>query len=286
MTLFYDSQIANRLDKAERNVRCLFSRSRNDGRRLMNRALNGKVTRVQPGYFARSAYWGGLDVQQRFAHVLRASAKRHPHIIFAGFAAAFAFGLDVPKDRLMHVRPRDLVLPVQCPDFIYLHGYRVSPLPHALFDCAGAMTFPESLALMDSAFRGYRGLGKANLLEQFQFRGTRSAGFRRAIKALKLADATCLHPDLSYARGAIYELGFSMPELEGACFCWKAANGTAVQARLVGRSKRYGHVTLQLPAEDPDNSPCGATIRLTPELVNDPAELTEVLARAGVPLQP
>ena len=178
VTLSFDSQIAARLDHAEDDVRCLFPRSRNDGRRLAHRSQSGSVVRVQPGYFARASYWKGLNVRQRFAHVLRASAEQHPLSVFTGFAAAFILGLDLPRARLDYVRKRDRVPAHEHGDYIYVHGHRVSPLHETLFDCMVDMSFPEGLAFVDSAFRGYPGLGKEPLLDYFHHRETRSAGFR------------------------------------------------------------------------------------------------------------
>lgn len=289
MTLSFDSQIATRLDLAEQNVRCLFPRSRNDGRRLARRTQDGKVIRVQPGYFARTSYWNGLDAQQRFAHVLKASAEQHPHIVFTGFAAAHILGLALAKERMMHVRPKDLASSADYPDHVYLHGYRISPLHETLFDCMGAVGFAEGLALVDSALRGYTGLDKTELTRHFRQRGMRSAGFRHATKALELGDGACAHPDLSYARGMVYQAGFAIPKLENgttADFCWQRANGTVLHAKLLGRSKRYAHVAPAGPVEAASQQPPRNIMRLTPDLFDDATRLTEVLNRANVPRRP
>lgn len=286
MTLSFDSQIAARLDHAEDDVRCLFPRSRNDGRRLAHRSQSGSVVRVQPGYFARMSYWKGLDVRQRFAHVLRASAEQHPLIVFTGFAAAFILGLGLARARLGYVRKRDCVAACEHGDYIYVNGYRVSPLHETLFDCMVDMSFPEGLAFVDSAFRGYPGLGKEPLLEYFRRRETRSSGFRRAMSALALGDGACPHPDLSFARGGIYEQGFTMPDVadaQPADFCWTRADGTALYANLVGRGERYGHMTpLERASTDRSGSSIKA-LRLTPDIIDDAAQLSRVLAQAGVP---
>ena len=286
MTLTFDSQIAERLDHAERNVRCLFPRSRNDSRRLVTRTRNGSVVRVQTGYFARPTYWNGLDVRQRFAHVLRAAAEQHPHSVFVGFAAAYILGLDLSGDRLMRVRKKDCVPAATYPGHIYLHGYRISPLHETLFDCMVALDFSESLALIDSALRGYSGLGKELLLKHFHTRGARSRGFQRAIKALTHGDGSCPHPDLSYARARIYEQGFTMPRIDGAGaadFCWSRSDGTALCANLIGHSERYEHVAAVNRSKAASHSLNANILRLTPELIDDAARLTQVLARANVP---
>ena len=148
------------------------------------------------------------------------------------------------------------------------------------------MSFPEGLAFVDSAFRGYPGLGKEPLLEYFRRRETRSSGFRRAMSALALGDGACPHPDLSFARGGIYEQGFTMPDFadaQPADFCWTRADGTALYANLVGRGERYGHMTpLERASTDRSGSSIKA-LRLTPDIIDDAAQLSRVLAQAGVP---
>lgn len=286
MTLSFDSQIAARLDHAEDDVRCLFPRSRNDGRRLAHRSQSGSVVRVQPGYFARTSYWRDLDVRQRFAHVLRASAEQHPLSVFTGFAAAFILGLDLARARLNRVRKQDCAPAREHGDYIYVNGHRVSPLHETLFDCMVDMGFPEGLALVDSAFRGYPGLGKELLLDHFRRRETRSAGFRRAENALLLGDGACPHPDLSYARGSIYEQGFAMPDFANglpADFCWTRADGTALYANLVGRSERYEHAAVPERTSGGNGNPHIKALRLTPDLIDDTARLSQILAQAGVP---
>lgn len=286
VTLSFDSQIAARLDHAEDDVRCLFPRSRNDGRRLAHRSQSGSVVRVQPGYFARASYWKGLNVRQRFAHVLRASAEQHPLSVFTGFAAAFILGLDLPRARLGYVRKRDCVAACEHGDYIYVNGYRVSPLHETLFDCMVDMSFPEGLAFVDSAFRGYPGLGKEPLLEYFRRRETRSSGFRRAMSALALGDGACPHPDLSFARGGIYEQGFTMPDFADglpADFCWTREDGTILYANLVGRSDRYEHVAAPERASADRSGSSTTALRLTPDIIDDTVQLSRVLAQAGVP---
>lgn len=295
MTLANDFDLTARFIAAEQAKRCLRVLDRRTSRLLMTRVSNGTVVRVQPGYFARRVYWDTLTLPDRYMHILRTSRPQDGKALYKGFAAAFLWGLDLPKECLQQLKLKDMeAITYKTParNLAIVNGFTVTPLAQTLLDCLAELDFPCGVALVDSAIRAYPAFDREMLARQFKAMGIRRRGYQKGLAALENSCSESPHADISYLRALAYQLGFTKPYMfsqDGVDMVWDGSDTPAVPANLYGKSERYAH----LPAHERgtvDGSGAierflienGPLLRINARLLQNPEELAALLNRAGV----
>lgn len=257
------SRIEEALIKAERDERCLAPSTAADARWLQRASIRGDVTHPTRGLYIRAEYWKGLNRNQQALHVLRALSLRHPDWVFAGPSAAIAHGLEVgygylaspciASTRQAHAEQRKSAshIIVTGDNPVIRQGIRVTSFARTIYDCIRSMTFPDALALADSALRS-KGINRERLaLNLCHLFGT-YPGARRMRAIIGLADGRSENGGESKARAQMIMLGFEIPDLQReipdpldptTChridYAWDLWNGSTVFGELDGRDKYF-----------------------------------------------
>ncbi|MGO5252302.1 hypothetical protein ACTQ11_02980 [Collinsella bouchesdurhonensis] len=133
---------------------------------LLKRRMNQKkVVEPRPGVFAPVDCWNKLGDRQRYLHVLRSMAAKHPDWVFCSFSAAVIQGLAVSKKQLraIHIAspanhcgeaPTGVVRyrPSQL-SVVTINGLKTTPEVETVFCCAARGGFSEGLIVADSFLR-------------------------------------------------------------------------------------------------------------------------------------
>lgn len=219
-----DQELDALLDAAERQCKCLVAPDRATYEALRRRLKTGEVIRPFPGMVVRADRWKALEKTPRaqWRYVQNAYRGLHPEEILCSYSAALEYGLWVSKSQLgkMHVvRP----LPSQVEitrtmhrhyvpsgEIVNNHGVKMTSLMRTVLDCSLAASFPEALAIVDSALR-YCNLDLQEYRQFVHQHAAGRAGASRARAAARFADGRSENGGESIVRGKIIELGYVAP---------------------------------------------------------------------------
>lgn len=230
--------------------------------RQLSRAVSGKIlTRPFPGVYATRERWERLSKEERVLYGARALSLRFPSWVFAGPTAAVAHGLWVGWDYLSaiyvatsaksHSADTKAIkrIEVTGDTAVMRDSLRVTSFARTIYDCVRLMSFPDALAVVDSALRT-KGISGDRLAENLR----RSVGSRRdlgrVLEVIGYADARSENGGESVARAHMVLLGFAVPELQVELvdavdgqrkmrvdYLWRLADETIIAGELDGREK-------------------------------------------------
>lgn len=256
-----DAAIARRLQEAAAQGRFAVPQDRNERRAFDRRVASGALISPRPGMYASSAELS-LNPRQRAQRTIRTLASAHPHWAMCWYSAALMYGLQVSWDLLdkVHVARRHGENRHTSQAYLVFHtiehdrfckegGVRVTSPKRTLYDCLRIASFPDALAIADSALRAR--LVSADELAAYVRERAGSGKRRRALeRALRYADGRSENGGESIARAVMIELGFAAPMLQmdvadplerGRCYrvdyLWLRPDGTSVYGELDGVEK-------------------------------------------------
>lgn len=254
-----DERLAEALENAERNGRCLRSRNARSRRILRRRVAQGTLVAVRDDLFARKEYWDDLVFGERIMHILRSVAAAHPDWVLGQISAAAVWGLNetyrmhdavhIATDRRTHRRNSRYFVFHELPEFeiAIVKGIRVTGLLQTVFDCARMLPFPQALAICDAAMR-LHGL-RRDELEAFIGRRAGSKGIAAARLVAAHADGRSENGGESIVRARLIQWGYAVPLLQQwitdpvtgrryrVDFLWILPNGEMIVLELDGREK-------------------------------------------------
>ena len=129
---------------------------------LKSRMNQKKVVEPRPGVFAPVDCWNKLGDRQRYLHVLRSMAAKHPDWVFCSFSAAVIQGLAVSKSSFAQstspLQPNSLRRganwrgPLSSVSALGRHRQwtKTTPEVETVFCCAARGGFSEGLIVADS----------------------------------------------------------------------------------------------------------------------------------------
>lgn len=187
---------------------------------LRRKAARGKVTKLRKNLYAVDDIWSNKEPDARIRAIVRALSgqKRPPVKVYCLVTAAVLWNLDVPlhllTDAKLHAVGHqssyphsDLYqyFPITKPRTTTVDDVTLTDLPQTLRDCAHHLSFPDALAIIESALR-------SGLTEQFQpelqrARQEDSLFNRVFMHASKLSESV----GESIAKATMIELGFQYP---------------------------------------------------------------------------
>ena len=247
------------LDEAQSRRLCLWTANKSRQRTLARRARAGELQCVYKGLYVRPSYWQGLDAAERYRHIIRSLAAIHPQWVFCEMTAAAIFGINestrhmklvniaVERNRYMHDYGLIRHHYMNVVQYEIVDGVRVTPLIRTVFDCMRKQSFPDALAIAESALRG-RVVSKRTL--QQHFAAMRGRGKAEALLALRYATGRTENGGEAYALGVMLNERFMEPTLQEEMvypfdlshrdrvdFAWHTADGRLIVAELDGRVK-------------------------------------------------
>lgn len=176
--------------EAEQGERCVVKIASKCNHEAIRRRLGTLAVSPLPGLYARKDYWERLTTTQQSLHIARSLAIKHPDWVFCGPTAAAAWGLETPRTLLKTTyivsnghavsRPSVRRIIAKPENTCFVQGIPVVDALTATLDCLRIGTFPEALAVADSALRKL-GLQHAELESAVRnrLRGKRGAMHRR-----------------------------------------------------------------------------------------------------------
>lgn len=167
MSKAYDRTLDALLAEADAKGMCLAPRDRHLKRLLRARVSSGSVKEPAKGLFVSAARWesAGMTKRAQAWRIIRGLQHLHPAWVFCSFSAALIHGLEFSNRLLkpVHVishRSRitnDIVHhAVDSFEIRTVMGLRATDMTRTLFDCLKSCTFPQGLAIADSALRTTR----------------------------------------------------------------------------------------------------------------------------------
>ena len=281
-------------------------------------AAGADIVSPLPRLYARGSYWRGLTPEQQAVAKMRGLKARHCDWVFRGTSAALLHGLCVSR-RLLDVievaspsgsktlydggvRTRHMDIDEEPCDFA--QGMPVTTVLRTLFDCARELPLRDATAVLDSALR--LGLVNKDKLIAYVDGKKNCVGARQARFVARFADGRSGSGGESIARAAMWELGFSAPELQVeftdpvsgrryfADFCWRTADGRVIVGELDGGEKYVneqmtggrsvaGVMRAERLRESRLTALCDAVVRFSPAMVADSAGFSRLLDVFGVP---
>lgn len=223
---------SKRIDAALRaeakHGRCLLSTPQTS-KALLKRTKSGTIHSPRRGMFVDADLWSTLSVRDRHLFVARTIAPRISPNIFCGVTAAFAYGLSVTTASAFGTDTKTIAVagnggahgckyagirwyPLGSDHPWKADGLDVTSPGRTVFDCARRLSFPDGLAIADSALR-------AGLLDRASLLRLIASG--RGMKGIARAQLVCAHMDAraesggeSIVRARMIELGYATPELQ------------------------------------------------------------------------
>lgn len=254
-----EQRLAALFNEAESEQMCVVCPFDSANRKaLLNRLGNTTVSPTR-GAFARAEYWARLGRTEKALHIARTLSKQHPSWVFCGPTAAAAHGIETPQtllkwsfiasDRSSDPSSAIRRLRTKTSDARVVHGIPVVDALTAAIDCLRVGTFPEALAVADSALRVLPISQQAFECEALaRLRGKHHTRCGR--KATKFANERSENGGESYARGVMIEEGFCVPQLQVEIpdplepkkayrvdYLWTAPDGTLIIGELDGKDK-------------------------------------------------
>lgn len=312
-----DHEIDVFMREAERCGACLESFPGRLHRALERCVKSGELVSPLPRLYARAEVWRALSKTEQALSMMRALHELHPDWVFCGTSAAVAHGLSVSNrlqeplqvatssgarryhgGRIVAVHMRDETA-------VMASGVPVTALERTVFDCMRRHSFPEGLAIADSALHAGK-LGGDALIAYVRSMGSRYRGFRQAEMTASFADPRPDNGMESIARATMYQLGYQMPDLQVPVqdpmspgrilhvdFMWVLPDGTIIIGELDGGEKVWnpemngGSPLVALRRERRRESRITIDrpkiIRFSPEEVGDLYEFNRLLGTFGVP---
>lgn len=265
-------QIEREIDQAERRGTLLAAQAGTARRTLRRRCATGLLIEPYAGLFARAEHWESLSSWQQTIQLMRGITRLHPTRVFCCQSAAVAHGLPVAS---WHLHELHLAIPQhtarkQQPGIVYHHlepqsivttmGIRATTLEQTVLDCACTLPLCDALAVADAALRLYD-LNRSALEQHAKAHGTGRCGIRWARHVLQLADSASESWGESYARGLLYMLGYTLPELQVEIdlpphlggtrrvdFMWRLPGGGTVIGEFDGKEKYHEDDRVDLGA--------------------------------------
>lgn len=254
-------EVAALLDEAEKDERCLVSRTSRLSRALDARVRSGELICPAPNLYARTSTWKPLGTSEKSIQLLRGLHVLHPDWIFCGPSAAILQGMSVSHRlqdtvhlavrRASGSRSNNLVRrhALTNLEVTEARGVPVTIPEHTAIDCARWLTFREGLAVADSALRAH-GMTREQLAEQLERSRFGCTGVAQARTTVAHADPRSESGGESIARAAMWELGFAIPDLQFEVpnpfsgsgiyrvdFRWLLPDGTELYGEHDGREK-------------------------------------------------
>lgn len=255
-----DEELSGLLESAAKRGTCLAAVDARRRKALSLRRDAGVLLSPRPGMFAETSLWQSLDAREKHLHIARAMATKRPETVFCATTAALAygfsvslngaFGTDVTRIHVMggpgsHASRR-------CGTEYHAHvedetwrssGLLVTSPARTVFDCARTLTFPDALAIADSALRS--GLMESEGLARLVGEGRGLKGIAKAVAVLRRMDARAESGGESLLRARIIELGYKVPELQ-VQFENPVEPGKPFRIDMLSRRADGGRVALEL----------------------------------------
>lgn len=224
MSKAYDRTLDTLLAEADTKGMCLAPRDRHLKRLLRARVSSGSVKEPAKGLFVSAARWESADMTKRAQawRIIRGLQHLHPAWVFCSFSAALIHGPELSNRLLkpVHVISRrsritnDIVHhAVDSFEIRTVMGLRATDMTRTLFDCLKSCTFPQGLAIADSALRTTR-TSREGYLRAIERRYHDQKGVQKALRTMSHANGLSENGGESYARGVMIELGFKTPDLQ------------------------------------------------------------------------
>lgn len=214
--------IESLLDEAEAKRECLTCPSGESVQRALRRRVPAQIVSPVRGFFVRATYWESLDRTEQALHIARSYSRLHPAWVFCGPTAAAAHGLEVPRTLLKRTYVASQMRSVRGPlvrvdsdlsDACVSAGIPVTGVLTSTVDCLRFGTFPEALAVADSALRVI-GISRSAFQGEVRARLWKKRGAAEARRVASYASALSENGGESYARGVMIEEGFQIPRLQ------------------------------------------------------------------------
>lgn len=315
--------LIRRFEMSERQGLWLAARNPNETRTLRRRVAAKELVEPYPALFARESFFSSLSETAHAFLTVKTLARKHPTWVFCAFSAAIVHGIDVSHSLLGRVhRAVTLNGHRRASEHLAHHvishepatmaeGVRVTSLARTVFDCLRLATFAEGLGIVDSAIN--RGLIEKNRLCAYALATRGYKNVERARRTISFADGRAENGGESYARAAMIDAGFQMPELQVEVpepingltssrvdFRWLLPDGREILGELDGTGKyltdRAGakRATKDVVKQYSDErlresrlNLTGATVvRFSFANVKDTDFFVKLLSEAGVPRTP
>lgn len=308
------------LDTAEAEARFAFAGGQAEARSLSRACVAGEAVEVSQGHYARASSFEALPQRARAMRLIRAMARKHPEWVFAPFSAVLIHGLQVTNrlTGIVHLAMgarenrsiRDARIKchlIRDESYELVFGIRVTPLRATVLDCLCRASFPQGLAIADSALH-WNLIDEEDLRRHVERAGYRRRGNRMARKVLRWADGRSENGGESMARAIMIDLGFVPPDLQVEIydpmnparswrvdFHWALSDGGVVVGELDGKGKyMQGAVHDVVPAiakltqervrESNINLTCTTVLRLSFAEAMDGGHMRRLLEKAGAPM--
>lgn len=288
---------------------------------ILRRTGTNEISHPARSIFARTTFWNPLTYEDKGDYLLHSVAAKHPRWIFAGPAAAWAYGmtttykilspihLAVPRKSHPWTWEGTKLLYFRQTDFEACrkeNGLRVSDPYRTVFDCARLLPFEEALAIGDRALR-------LSLIDKEDFARfikdhTQLKNWKNAEIINQYASPLPESGGESVARALILKLGFMVPELQALYtdpltqqeyrvdFLWRLIDDKVIIGEFDGDRKyidpdmtRGLSPTEVLRRERLRESRLSLydirLFRFGPQDLKDPATFRELLFQFGVPLR-
>lgn len=259
MSAKVDQRLAELFAEAEADRTCVVCPWTSANRKAILYRIGDGIVSPTRGAFARAEYWDNLDRTEKALHIARSLSRQHPSWVFCGPTAAAAHGLETPRTLLKHpciastrsADPSSAIrrLCTDTSDVRMIQGIPVVDALTAAIDCLRIGTFPEALAVADSALR-ILPISQPRFEQEAitRLRGKHRA--REGRKAVRYANGLSENGGESYARGVMIEEGFCVPRLQAEIpdplepgktyrvdYLWTASDGTPIIGELDGKDK-------------------------------------------------
>ena len=226
---------------------------------LLVRVRAGRVASPYAGMFVSSDLWEGLGARERHLFIARTLASKNAPMLFCCVTAALAYGLSVTTTGTFGTDAGTVCVAssrsngcrfagtrrfaVACDRAWTASGLPVTTPARTVFDCARYLSFPDGLAIADSALR--QGLLDAASLEALVEEGRGSKGIAKARLVLEHMDGRAESGGESILRARMIELGYAVPELQ-VCFDNPLNPSSPYRVDLLSRRKDGGCVAIEL----------------------------------------
>lgn len=270
-------RLAAMLREAQQERRCVIGGDEAIQQACRRRLAAGELVSPYRNTYIDSAYWNGLNAEERSLHLIATLARMHPDWVFAGLSAACLYGFDHAyslHDGTVHIACTGGITGRDCDKLrrIYMNtitrwkrddlGVLMTSPARTLIDCA-PYPFVNALAIYDSALR----TGTVTI-EEIRTLMIRIVCDEEAVsKLLRYANPLSENGGESMTRGRILERKFAEPQLQvefdnpdtpsmpyRVDFCWRLADGRIIVAEYDGMAKyadasNPGRASLQAKLE-------------------------------------
>lgn len=325
MSRGFSQHIEQNLIRCERRGLLFAPSHRCDTAACRRRAERGIIIEPFRGIFARAAYWKTVKETVKPYQIIRTLSAAHPDWVFCSFSAACIYGLWVSTRLLERVHiavgpmthsggAESLVRhKLENVDARHVVSVPVTSLERTVVDCLRVASFPEGLAIADSAARmpHWNSARFARLLNE----ASGKRGVCRARTVASHIDARSESGGESIARARMIELGFAVPELQIAFpnvlargdvfyvdYLWSLPDGKRIAGEMDGlekytlftgggqpptteaaRQRAIRSLVKERQRESRLTAVCDGVARFTYADVMDDDRFTAILSAYGIP---